>query len=1562
MPEFSLEDFTGGEDFKPLGNIDLSTRPRVKNADGSISTVRSMSFNEDGQEILVPTISDDGNVLSDEDAIDLYHRTGKNLGKFASPQEATSYAEKLHQNEVKKLDTFSLDDFTGQPEKQMAPPPPPGPSLQEQVHGLGIFNIGDNTFDPLGGLGEVLGLAKKPVDWAARTGARAMGMDVPDTATTGSLYRAAVAPEQATGAGGGWGSAALNIMTGGLSGGIESITNPQARAAVGSLAEKGTDLATDPMGLAFQAGKLPGVVHHGIQAMMGKGVLEQGAAFVDEVKKGGFTPKAVEHLVGLGTDSAFLALAGLSPKEKSAALKNPEVQQVLTEKGISLDPSDPNSPFLDANPTFETKADKAAAAKKAKKEGTQEIKLKPLPPEDVPSIPMVPELGPGEAALPNVWNGEVYRGEPTPEMVQRPGPGSTTALGEVPFFGAPEGVTVRAGEMTPPPEAPRLNKEIVGLIDRISKEQNRAGDNEERFAEAKKQVKELEQGKVDEEGTPLDEEISIPEEEIKPEEHLPIELKATVQEAVEGFKSNKTSIAELQERLGIPEDEARELFWKTKKALQTEKSEGFLPLETLDESTTLKESSGPSLTASADLNKYVSPETLQKVANNPHLAKLNRWIENVFPSAKGAANRVLFGEEADVAKNRYAGMEYDPSKQASRHTGKLKGSRGSIVEAPEKRGLINLNPWQIAKEIDYKVRSGQISIKDAPQAFGKRLIDILTHENSHVGKADTHGKVNKNTGTNLEMDPEGYFDPESAREQFAFNTSHEAVRNDPTRIEQMRGILSDVNAKDLKDMYKSILRDSNQMEAEILSGKMKMEAPPKVERKYTQTMAESEGPPKKTDRVMGKDEYYDEVMAPKKGSPEWLAQMQERLQKNERKQLERSMKNAQIAEAEKGIFEEGQPLERTKTKWEDTGKGYSEPKSTEKIGFEELGFRKPLTSNAESEIPSWAREGQRATEELNAKRSKGEVPFVERRQGEGTPSKGVNVEAGRRATDELSQKRKGLEPPPSLDLSKEPKKATAAQLGIFGKETGAVGGPKGLKNVGTAQPINLGGHATNTPQGKGLSVVKSPLLEKVWNEVKDISSASRVITVGGDVSSPFRQSWIQTLAHPAQSAKNLKNIFHGLSEKGYERLNKEVESNPHYAIAEKSKLAIKAEEEQYAGMKYLEKRIGKGALPLKVTERGYNIYLRKTRMESFARGMDVLEKKYGKGDVPEEASKALAEWINTSTGRGHFSPRMEGVATELNKYLFSPRLLKSRLDVFDPRFWNPESHWRKMYRASPEVAKMAATELARSVATMGSLVALAKAGGADVEGDPRSPDFGKIKIGNTSIDPWGGYQQYVRIAAQLASGKRKTQYGDIRNVTIGDLLSRFTRSKLAPLPGFLWTAKEGKNFVGERAPLNEFKTYWDSFGVMTVRDINEIWKQDPALATSLMVPIALGISTTTRDELPTSKEVNKEFRRLKVAPPMDMNTIEDPSKTTTDPKTGKVKTERRQLSQEEFEKVKEGTNKEIWSQIEAFVSSPSYKKLSDAEKTIALNKLSRSFGAYRRKRGKELLLQPPPKR
>lgn len=82
------------------GNIDLGNRPVVRNNDGTISTVRSISIGEDGREVLIPTVSNDGRIMSDDEAVATYRRTGQNLGTFDSPASATAYAQTLHEQQA----------------------------------------------------------------------------------------------------------------------------------------------------------------------------------------------------------------------------------------------------------------------------------------------------------------------------------------------------------------------------------------------------------------------------------------------------------------------------------------------------------------------------------------------------------------------------------------------------------------------------------------------------------------------------------------------------------------------------------------------------------------------------------------------------------------------------------------------------------------------------------------------------------------------------------------------------------------------------------------------------------------------------------------------------------------------------------------------------------------------------------------------------------------------------------------------------------------------------------------------------------------------------------------------------------------------------------------------------------------------------------------------------------------------------------------------------------------------------------------------------------------------
>jgi hypothetical protein len=130
------------QDGKPItpGNIDLANRPRVRNPDGSISTVASRSYNIDGKEVLLPTVSEDGRIMDDQETVEQYKKTGKHLGIFNSPEEATKYAKQLHEDQAKLIQQDS-----GQ---QAQHPMEQGFNLQSSRRGLPNAP-GSTTVNPL---------------------------------------------------------------------------------------------------------------------------------------------------------------------------------------------------------------------------------------------------------------------------------------------------------------------------------------------------------------------------------------------------------------------------------------------------------------------------------------------------------------------------------------------------------------------------------------------------------------------------------------------------------------------------------------------------------------------------------------------------------------------------------------------------------------------------------------------------------------------------------------------------------------------------------------------------------------------------------------------------------------------------------------------------------------------------------------------------------------------------------------------------------------------------------------------------------------------------------------------------------------------------------------------------------------------------------------------------------------------------------------------------------------------------------------------------------------------
>lgn len=156
-----------------------------------------------------------------------------------------------------------------------------------------------------------------------------------------------------------------------------------------------------------------------------------------------------------------------------------------------------------------------------------------------------------------------------------------------------------------------------------------------------------------------------------------------------------------------------------------------------------------------------------------------------------------------------------------------------------------------------------------------------------------------------------------------------------------------------------------------------------------------------------------------------------------------------------------------------------------------------------------------------------------------------------------------------------------------------------------------------------------------------------------------------------------------------------------------------------------------------------------------------------------KAQKDIGRFINTASGRGDLGS-LEKHAQSLGEALFSPRLWKSRLDMLNPIY----------YAKLDPIARKYALQSASSFASIaGAVLSLAALAGAQVETDPRSSDFLKIKIGDTRYDILGGFQQNLVLADRLIFGQKKNSLtGNVTNLDSGKF---GTANRLSVLTDFI---------------------------------------------------------------------------------------------------------------------------------------------------------------------------------
>lgn len=219
-----------------------------------------------------------------------------------------------------------------------------------------------------------------------------------------------------------------------------------------------------------------------------------------------------------------------------------------------------------------------------------------------------------------------------------------------------------------------------------------------------------------------------------------------------------------------------------------------------------------------------------------------------------------------------------------------------------------------------------------------------------------------------------------------------------------------------------------------------------------------------------------------------------------------------------------------------------------------------------------------------------------------------------------------------------------------------------------------------------------------------------------------------------------------------------------------------------------------GKIPLVAgSQRAYTTFLNRVRMDAF----DSLTARLSKNGTatPSEAA-AIAHFINVATGRG--GGRASNAMAGLNTAFFAPRLVMSRFQLL---------LGQPMWRGTASTRLLIAQEYARFLAGAAVVYGLANLAGGKVEDDPRSSDFGKIRVGDTRVDPLGGLSQASVLLSRLATGETKRLSGaevPIRGEDVpyggdkaDDVISHFLRTKLAPVAGAAVDVMTGETVVGE---------------------------------------------------------------------------------------------------------------------------------------------------------------------
>jgi hypothetical protein len=398
-------------------------------------------------------------------------------------------------------------------------------------------------------------------------------------------------------------------------------------------------------------------------------------------------------------------------------------------------------------------------------------------------------------------------------------------------------------------------------------------------------------------------------------------------------------------------------------------------------------------------------------------------------------------------------------------------------------------------------------------------------------------------------------------------------------------------------------------------------------------------------------------------------------------------------------------------------------------------------------------------------------------------------------------------------------------------------------------------------------------VQKAYDTALEVLNTSRSVITSFDVSAPLRQGAFITLAHPIRSIKNIPSMFKAFgSEKFAFKIQESLSDprqRPNAALYRQSGLDLTETGPNVTRRKLEEAYQSRFASKIPIvagSQRAYTTFLNLLRADSF----DSMVANLGrKGKVTEGEAKAIANFINIATGRGQYGPKLEQATQVLNSIFFAPKYVASRFQLI----LNPLSGF-SITGGSARVRAQAAKEYGRFLLGAGVVIGLAKLAGAEVEDDPLSSEFAKIRIGNTRMDPFGGLAQVTTLLGRTFTGKattskgkeislvreegRKKKYG---SRDLAGIWGTFARQKFSPIVSANVDALLGYDVVGQ--PITPAGAYARLLIPLSFGDIREAMKEQGVPAGTAMSLISLfGVSMSTYDINQRNKEAQEPWETL----------------------------------------------------------------------------------------------------